>query len=169
MIRIPRFLLIGLAASGLTLSSAATLADHDRCGHRHQRDAAWMGAWQHKRQSELHDKLKLSADQESAWQAYVKNTTPPPSNTPDWKTLDSLPAPERMERLLSLMKEREARMADRTAAVRDFYSLLTPEQQKVFDRQFTWHARVERPSKKAPRKPHAAPVSFEQSAHDIES
>ncbi|MCL1886815.1 MAG: Spy/CpxP family protein refolding chaperone [Betaproteobacteria bacterium] len=88
-----------------------------------------------KRHAELHDKLKLTANQESAWQTYttatMKNMTP----TRPWGQInfDSLSAPDRMEKALELMKERQSRMETQLAALKTFYATLTPEQQKIFD------------------------------------
>jgi len=89
------------------------------------------------RQAELHDKLNLNAGQESAWQAFVAATVPNGQwKRPDRAEWDKLPAPERMEKQLALMKEREAHMAERLAATKAFYATLTPEQQKIFDENF---------------------------------
>jgi protein CpxP len=55
---------------------------------------------------------------------------------PDRAEWEKLSAPERMEKQLALMKEREARMADRLAATKAFYAQLTPEQQKIFNENF---------------------------------
>ena len=95
-----------------------------------------------KRQSELHAKLKLNAEQESAWKAYSEKMTPAGNWTkPNRTELSSLPAPQRMEKKLAQMKEHEARMSDRVSAVQTFYAVLTPEQQKIFDDQFAQHGR----------------------------
>ncbi|OGB27507.1 MAG: hypothetical protein A3I66_06375 [Burkholderiales bacterium RIFCSPLOWO2_02_FULL_57_36] len=90
-----------------------------------------------KRQAELHDKLKLDASQESAWQAFTAATTPNDQwKRPDRAEWEKLSAPERMEKQLGMMKEREARMTSRLAATKTFYATLTPEQQKVFNESF---------------------------------
>ncbi|HJV85048.1 MAG TPA: Spy/CpxP family protein refolding chaperone [Noviherbaspirillum sp.] len=90
-----------------------------------------------RRQAELHDKLKLTAAQEPAWNTFTQRMRPtvPPAFA-NRAALDKLPAPERMEKMLSFMKDREARMADHVVAVKEFYAVLTPEQKKVFDDQF---------------------------------
>ena len=90
-----------------------------------------------KRQAELHDKLKLTAAQEPAWKNFTEKMKPsdPPAR-PDRAEMEKLTAPERMERGLVMMKEREKIMADRLAAVKEFYAVLTPEQQKVFNTEF---------------------------------
>ncbi len=88
-----------------------------------------------KRQAELHDKLKLDANQEPAWKAYIASTTPaaPTGKRPDHAEWAKLSVPERMEKRLARMNEREARMASRLAATKTFYAALTPEQQKIFN------------------------------------
>jgi Spy/CpxP family protein refolding chaperone len=41
-----------------------------------------------------------------------------------------------MEHKMEFLKRAESRLADRTAAVKEFYAVLTPVQQKVFDEHF---------------------------------
>lgn len=90
----------------------------------------------------LHDKLKLTPEQETAWKSFHEKMKPTESrNRPDRSELASLHAPERREKMLSMMKEHENRMAERVAAVKEFYAVLTPEQQKLFDDQFSKHRR----------------------------
>ena len=60
---------------------------------------------------------------------------------PDRAELSSLHVPQRMEKMLAQMREREARMGERVSTVQTFYAVLTPEQQKVFDDQFARHDR----------------------------
>lgn len=90
-----------------------------------------------KRQAQLHDKLKLDARQEAAWNSYLNVIRPatPPARL-DRATLDKLPAPERMQKMLERMQDREKRLALHIAATREFYATLSPEQQKVFDAEF---------------------------------
>lgn len=87
--------------------------------------------------SELHEKLNLTPQQESAWKTFTEKTklsAPWPKG--ERSELTELTTPERMERMLNRMKEFEGRMAERLAAVKEFYAVLTPEQRKVFDEQF---------------------------------
>lgn len=102
------------------------------------------------RMSEKADRLKsalqLTPAQETAWQSFqtAMQAQPPghanPVREPDQKA--KLTAPQRMERLQALHQERQLQMAQRLAAVKAFYAVLTPEQQQVFDQQF--HARGQR-------------------------
>ena len=139
-------LLIGLAALSLGAGAMAAPADApDRgrgCwehmdGPDHARCAERMNEHMAKRAAELHDKLKLNASQEAAWNTYMAKEKPgePPAR-PDLAELDKLTAPERMERMLARMNEHEKRMEDRVAATKEFYAVLTPAQQKIFDDAF---------------------------------
>lgn len=94
------------------------------------------------RQAQLHDKLGLTPDQEAAWSAFTSSMTPPATPTkPDWAAISALPAPDRMDKMLSMLKDRETKMTNRAAAVRTFYGVLTPAQQKIFDTQFAMRGR----------------------------
>jgi protein CpxP len=140
MLRLSRLFIVGLAASFLGLSSSIALAHNDGCGHG-KYDAAKIAAWHQKRQTELHGKLKLTSQQEAAWKTYVQGTTPAASERPDWKALSKLTTIERLERIQQLMKQHEERMGEVIAATKAFYSTLTPEQQKTFDKQLAWHGK----------------------------
>ena len=100
-----------------------------RAEHRQERMA--------KRQTELHDKLKLTPQQEPAWNTFIAAMKPgqrPERMTrADW---DKMSAPQRMERHLEMMKQAEAGMGRRLEAVKAFYAVLTPDQQKVFNDDF---------------------------------
>ena len=131
--------LIGLAAIGLGTAPILALADSG-CGPMGAGSGKFAERIE-KRQAELHDKLKLTPVQETAWKSFHEKMKPEARNRPDQSELSALHAPERMERMLSMMKEHESRMADRVAAVKEFYAVLTPEQQKLFDDQFSKHRR----------------------------
>ena len=138
-------IMIGVIAAGLGATSFAALADRG-CGPmgagpamsgEHGRSPEKMAAHFEKRQSELHGKLKLNANQEGAWNAYIDRIKPvAPSQRPDRAEIEKLPAPERMERMYGFMQENQKRMADRIAATKEFYAVLTPEQKKIFDDEF---------------------------------
>ncbi|NLC23045.1 Spy/CpxP family protein refolding chaperone [Oxalobacter vibrioformis] len=102
-------------------------------GEDGRQEERWK-AFMEKKQAELHDKLKLSASQEGAWKTYTdataKTLTPPKRTAIDF---DSMTAPQRMEKGLEFMKERQAKMEAQLASLKTFYATLTPEQQKVFD------------------------------------
>jgi hypothetical protein len=137
--------LIGMTVFGLgagaVSAQADTGADQQKApaatwqgGHGKQRDPAKFREHMEKRINELHDKLKLSASQEPAWKTYIAAMQPQQRpQRPDRAEWAKLSAPERMEKALGRMKDREAQMADRLAATKTFYATLTPEQQKVFN------------------------------------
>ena len=143
MFRIPRIFVVGLAVSFLGLGSTFASAhyDKDKCGHG-KYDAAKMAAWHQKRQTELHDKLKLTPQQEGAWKAYVQGTSQSSSKRPDWKELSKLTTIERLEHFQMSLKQHEEQLNEVIAATKSFYGTLTPEQQKIFDKQFAWHERT---------------------------
>lgn len=142
MIRFYKPLLISVAALGFATGSFAAhagapngehkpgaMSSEDHRQHMQERMA--------KRQAELHDQLKLSAAQEPAWKTFSEKMQPGnPSARPSVADMAKLSAPERMERRLAMMQEGEKRMADRLAAVKEFYAVLTPEQQKIFNDRF---------------------------------
>ncbi len=96
------------------------------------------------RQAYLHDQLKLTAAQEPAWKTYIAAVTPTDMGKymGDRAVMDKLPAPQRMEKHLQMMKDNEARMSTQLAALKTFYATLTPEQQQIFNKQTmhgNWH------------------------------
>lgn len=83
--------------------------------------------------SQLHEALKLSAEQEPAWQKLVDSEQPRMMGTwhrDDWSKLT---APERAEKMLEISADRQSRMTEHVAALKAFYAALTPVQQKVFE------------------------------------
>jgi hypothetical protein len=105
------------------------------------------------RQAKLHDDLKLAPDQEAAWKTFTEKTKfqPPPAR-PDWAEISKLPAPDRMEKMLAVMREGVNRMSERLAAVKVFYAKLTPEQQKTFDAEYMAHHRGHHPMGPPPQR-----------------
>jgi len=133
-------LLIGLATLGLGSAPILALANTG-CGPMGGGSEKFAQQIE-KRQARLHDKLKLTPEQNAAWKTFSEKMKPSGSRSrPDISAMESLHAPERMEKILSMMKEHESRMAERVVAVKEFYAVLTPEQQKLFDEQFAKHRR----------------------------
>lgn len=104
----------------------------------HEMDGHWMAQhWAERRAARhqaLHDKLKLNAEQEEAWKALTTAHQPPgTAQRPNWAEFEKLTAPERMEKMLEHMKQRQERMTTGLQALKTFYAKLTPEQQKIFD------------------------------------
>lgn len=134
--------LVALFAAAV-FASGAIAHDHGDHAGGPPGDGSKMAAFHAKHQKRLHDRLKLSAAQEAAWKTFTEKTKPDFARRKAARDeLATLNTPARMDRMLALMKEGEGRMAERVAAVKDFYAQLTPEQQKVFDDQAkAWHAR----------------------------
>ena len=77
---------------------------------------------------------KLTGTQEAAWKTYIAAATPPaPPARPDRAQWEKLSAPERMEKMMTMMKEREGHMATHLAAMKTFYATLSPLQQQIFN------------------------------------
>lgn len=96
--------------------------------------AEWMKARMDRHHAVLHDKLKLNAEQEVAWKAFIAGAQPPMTGMlPQRAEMAKLSAPDRAEKMLEFMQSRQAFMAARLVELKKFYALLTPEQQKVFD------------------------------------
>ena len=136
-----------IALGATTLFAATALAhDHDNCAQAHglmQHDGSRMAALHAKYQARLHGKLKLTAEQEPAWKTFTEKTQPDLTRfKAQREEMATLNTPARLDRMLALGKEREARMAEHAAAVKEFYALLQPEQQKIFDDQIkAWESR----------------------------
>jgi hypothetical protein len=124
-------------AIGLTLASASVFASKGECDH------AWSAEHENggtarfdKHMAKLHGALKLTSAQEADWTEFSNKMKPVKMDKPghqDWKDLST---PDRLDKILDNMKSHEKQMAEHAAAVRAFYGALTPDQQKIFDRQF---------------------------------
>ena len=133
-------IIIGITALGFSMAVFAADAD---CRRQHDGTApsaecaakfAERIAQHHQR---LHDKLKITPAQEGAWKTFTAKATPTaPPNRPSRDEAAKLSAPQRMEQMLGMMKEHEARMTERLAAVKEFYAVLTPAQQAIFNEEF---------------------------------
>lgn len=139
-------LVAGLIALGLGAASVAVYAGPGGCGPMGAGPASFgergrspeqMKAHFENRKAALHDKLKLNASQETAWKTYLEKVGPMQGpQRPDRAEIEKLSAPERMEKMLGFMKEGEKRMESTAAATKEFYAVLTPEQQKIFNDEF---------------------------------
>ena len=140
-----------LGATGLTLSASATQPNQEATpqyskeacpvspgphqpGRKHFNPEKWKEMVE-KRNADLYAKLNLSANQQGAWKTYTDATMKnlPPSKPKAPEGWEKLTAPERMQKVLDHMKERQAKMEEHLKAVKTFYATLTPEQQKIFD------------------------------------
>jgi len=140
MVNFGKRLAVGIAAAGFSMAAFAADAD---CHWRHDGAApsaacaAKFAARIARHEQQLHDALKITPAQEAAWKTFAAKAAPgtPPAGLSRDEAA-KLPAPERMERMLGMMKAREARMTERLAAVKEFYAVLTPQQQAIFNDQF---------------------------------
>lgn len=139
-------LVSGLMAAGLVSAvyaappmPAGSAPDH---GSMHGMHGMAHGGEHHReavarRQAVLHDKLKLTGSQEAAWKTYIEAIKPPQAEgrpgRPERAEWEKLSAPERLEKMLSMMKEREARMTTHLSAMKTFYAALSPLQQQIFN------------------------------------
>jgi protein CpxP len=132
---IRKSIIIGLAALSLGATSFAAETTGAK-PERQQMHAKW-GERAAAHQKQLHDLLKLTPSQESAWGTFVAATKPAMhgergerGERADWK---AMPAPERMQKRIDMAKQHVAMMETHLAALNTFYAVLTPEQKKVFD------------------------------------
>ena len=89
-----------------------------------------------KRQAALHDKLGLSATQEPAWKTFTDRLQASAPVKSEVARDTNMTAPERADRMVAALQAAQQRAATRAQAVKEFYSALSPAQQKVFDSQF---------------------------------
>ncbi len=134
-----KMLLAGMAIAALSASVYAH--SEDGCGYGGHGgmmggDPAKMEKYHEQHMAKLHDKLKLTAQQEPAWKKFTAvNPMADKSLRPDPAEMEKLNAPQRLEKGLEHMKTMEAKMTEHLAALKEFYAVLTPEQQKIFDDQ----------------------------------
>lgn len=89
------------------------------------------------RLNRLKTELKLTAEQEPLWQAFAeKSKAEAGKGIMAMRDLPrDLPAPERMDRMTQLMKDRLAAMESVNESFKRLYAVLTPEQKRVADLQ----------------------------------
>lgn len=154
--------LLTIAISGLLLAGQSVLAETTNAAavpgkskvasEEIKRCDRWEGKDQ--RLETLKSGLKLNANQEVAWAEWVgaikedrKGWEEKRKNEESWA---SLPAPERMEKMLIFSKEHIAKQEARLAATKTFYATLSPEQRQAFDKGFNFehHGRFGKHGKK---------------------
>ena len=130
-------ILIGFTVLGMAAAHAQETAPAGRhdAGARKEHMQAKMADMFAKRQAKLHDLLKLTTQQESAWATYQAAIKPAPMSgtPPDRKAFAKLPAPERMAKMLDFSKQRQAKMEAHLTALTAFYGQLSAEQKATFD------------------------------------
>ena len=134
-------LLIATTAMGLLGTTASVWSQPSqshmgmRSGDHRSADHAAAHAQRH---TELKTALKLTPAQETAWTAFMSSMPQPSSerarlDRDEWARLTT---PQRIEKMEALHNERQAASAKRLEGIKQFYALLTPEQQAIFDREF---------------------------------
>jgi hypothetical protein len=90
---------------------------------------------------QLRTKLKLSAQQESAWTTFSHALPAPVAQRRRWHSgeMAKLSAPQRIERMQSQLALRAETMRQRGDATKAFYAVLSAEQAKVFDQETLPH------------------------------
>ena len=131
---------LGAAALGAhAQTQALDQPGQGRYGHAASQEqraafAAKRAEFAAKRTAKLHDELKITPAQESAWNAFVASMKPAAhGQRADRAALAGLSAPQRMARHIERQKQRTAAMEQRLGAMNSFYAVLTPEQKKTFD------------------------------------
>jgi Spy/CpxP family protein refolding chaperone len=135
MIRTSRHLLL---AACLTAASAAVLAQapapapvstsassamQQRMAERHEQ-----------RMAQLKTQLDITPAQEAAWTAFTATMQPPTApQRMNRDELNNLTAPQRVDLMEQRLAERQEWMQRRGEAIKTFYAVLSPEQQKTFD------------------------------------
>ncbi|UGQ46759.1 Spy/CpxP family protein refolding chaperone [Massilia endophytica] len=143
-------LIIGMTVIGMGSAAFSAHAQDAAAKPRHayaetKFDPAKFAERRAARQQKLHDALKLNAAQETAWQHYMAAIKPQmPAGRPDRVDFKSLSAPEKMEKMLERSKMRIERQEAHLSALKTFYAVLTPEQQKTFDQMVARHGRGHR-------------------------
>ena len=137
--------LTALTAMGLSMGLSAfaqPMGDNANTwgGPRFEQHRAQMAKFHEKRLASLKAKLKLTANQEAAWQTFAQSHQPPADALParlDRDALAKLNTPQRLDEMQKQMDAHEAVMQKHRKqamdATRQFYAQLSPEQQKVFD------------------------------------
>jgi hypothetical protein len=89
-----------------------------------------------KRQAALHDKLSLSPTQEAAWKTFTDKLQATASVRPEAAPVSTMTAPQRADRMVASLQTAQQQAVMRAQAVKEFYAVLSSEQQKTFDSQF---------------------------------
>ncbi len=87
----------------------------------------------------LHDALGLNAAQETAWKTFVSATSSSGEREARQERaaqmMPTLTAPQRADLSIAMMRADLETLETRAAALKTFYTVLSPAQRSVFDRQ----------------------------------
>lgn len=144
---------VGLVAMAQPMGGSENMMGQGRHG---KMDPAKMEAMVAKRADALKAQLKLTPEQEPAWNSFVaamKPDTKALPQHPSREELDKLTTPERIDTMRALRdqqhKDMLAAMDKRDQATKTFYATLNAEQKKTFDTQ---HLRMGGHDAKGPRR-----------------
>lgn len=101
--------------------------------------AAGPVAHQEARLAFLKDELKITANQESAWEAYAKQVKAEAATMESFRAqapATTQSAAERLEQRAELARLRAEQVKALSTTVKDLYAALTPEQKTIADRHF---------------------------------
>jgi len=105
-------------------------------GYHHGNPAAAMDG----RLAEMKAELKITAAQETVWQAYAAQAKAQAESMQAWRAAMQAgaqgTAPERLAQHDAMMKQRVAQHEAMTAAFKDLYATLSPEQRAIADQSF---------------------------------
>jgi periplasmic protein CpxP/Spy len=135
------------APSGV-MASPASMQGHGEGmrGHDAARMQERMSQRMAERMTALKTKLQIAPTQEAAWTTFTTAMQPMQSAAyagmrASHEALSKLPTPERLDRMRALhnqhMAEMSTRMTQRADATKAFYNVLSPEQKKTFDDEFS--------------------------------
>jgi hypothetical protein len=135
---------LGIAGAAVAQTTAVQPAEgrHGHAVSAEQRAAfkaerqAKRAERQAQREAKLRAELKLTAQQEPAFAAFLAAGKPAQradARGADHARLAALPAPQRLQQHIERQKQRTARMEARLAALNNLYAVLTPEQKQVLD------------------------------------
>lgn len=129
------FTVLGMAAAQAQVDNSAPAPGRHGAAVDKQQMQAKMAEMFAKRQAKLHDLLKLTTQQESAWATYQAAIKPAATGgtLPDRAAIAMMSAPDRMAKMLDLSKQHQATMEAHLAALTAFYGQLTAEQKAIFD------------------------------------
>jgi len=140
-----RAVIVGLiAGSGILAASSFAMTaggPEGKAGCEARHGQKVHGKWEEiraKRLSGLKEKLKLTPEQEAAWNAFASASQPGMRQIGvDRQAMrgefEKLNTPQRLDKMLAMSELRRAKMVERTQATRAFYAQLSSEQQGVFD------------------------------------
>jgi periplasmic protein CpxP/Spy len=132
----------GIAATAALVSAAWVAVAQDQAppGAGSPPTAEQRAAFMHDRlearAKALQDVLNLRPDQQAAFQAVQAAMTPPPRGERHEQRDPSaapLTTPQRLDRMADRMAKHEAEFHRRADAIKAFYAVLSPEQQRAFD------------------------------------